>query len=114
MHYLHSYLLIFINVCIQTAAALFGAPLVGYLTSGMIDENAEKGVADPQKAGALAYNLFLLSTLFWAACCFFWALMAYNIDPDLIGSKKEGTKLGEHDDEEDAALTAGIQLPQIA
>mmetsp|Transcript_9370 Transcript_9370/g.20937 ORF Transcript_9370/g.20937 Transcript_9370/m.20937 type:complete len:489 (+) Transcript_9370:222-1688(+) len=99
----------------KTSAAVFGAPLVGYLTSGMIDEDAEKGVADPQKADALAYNLFFLSTLFWAACCFFWTLMAYNIEPDLIGSKKEGNKLDEHDDEEDAALlvAASIQPPQM-
>ena len=46
----------------------------------MIDETAEEGVASPEKANALAFNIFALSTLFWVLCCFFWLLMAYFVD----------------------------------
>ena len=53
---------------------------MGYLTSGMIDETAEKGAASPEKAHALAYNIFALSALFWALCCCFWLIMACVVD----------------------------------
>ena len=82
---------------------------MGYLTSGMIDETAEKGVADPQKAHALAYNLFSLSILFWAACCFFWVLMAYKIDPKQ-SSKKEYNKLGQREKNDGTDIAPSIQL----
>ena len=44
----------------------------------MIDEatSTEKGVASPEKAHALACNIFALSALFWFLCCCFWLLMA--------------------------------------
>ena len=54
--------------------------MVGYLTSGMIDETAEKSTASPEKAHALAYNIFALSALFWALCCCFWLIMACVVD----------------------------------
>ena len=54
--------------------------MVGYLTSGMIEEKAEKSAASPEKAHALAFNIFALSALFWALCCCFWLIMAYVVD----------------------------------
>lgn len=113
----------------KTAAAIFGAPLVGYLTSGMIDETAEKGVASPEKANALAYNIFVLSTLFWILCCCFWCLMAYFVDSNAtsgVRSGKGGIEYAELGQREDAvgmakekiasgeAMGRGIELLQVA
>lgn len=113
----------------QTAAAIFGAPLVGYLTSGMIDETTEKGVAAPEKANALAYNIFVLSTLFWILCCCFWCLMAYYVDSNAasgVRSGKGGVEYAELGQREDAAsksketiasseaMGRGIELLQVA
>lgn len=59
----------------KTSAAVFGAPLVGYITKHMIDEHAEVG--NGIKADTLAFNLFCLSSFFWAICAAFWLLMAH-------------------------------------
>ena len=70
----------------KTAGAIFGAPLVGYLTRNMIQmkEGGEGGAGGPEdaamKAGALAWNMFGLSTFFWGMCSVFWVGMAYTID----------------------------------
>ena len=56
----------------------------------MIDETTEKGVASPEKANALAYNIFVLSTLFWILCCCFWCLMAYFVDSNTISGVRSG------------------------
>lgn len=73
----------------KLSGAIFGAPLVGYLTSNMLakgggtgDSAAESGEADvpglsQEKAHALAFNLFFLSSLFWAICSFFWVIMSF-------------------------------------
>ena len=64
----------------KASGALFGAPLVGYLTSRMLpqDQWQETGVSQ-EKAGALAWNLFALSSFFWMLCAFFWLLMAWTM-----------------------------------
>mmetsp|Transcript_32989 Transcript_32989/g.97341 ORF Transcript_32989/g.97341 Transcript_32989/m.97341 type:complete len:181 (+) Transcript_32989:1681-2223(+) len=113
----------------KTAAAIFGAPLVGYLTGSMIDETAEKGVASPEKANALAFNIFALSTLFWVLCCFFWLLMAYFVDSTTVSGSRNGkggmeyAKLGQREEDEaetgvanNDAMTAGsgIELLRVA
>jgi MFS family permease len=65
----------------KASGAIFGAPLVGYLTSKMLttDQMHEKGVISQEKAHALAMNLFGLSTFFWSICATFWLLMAYTL-----------------------------------
>ena len=72
----------------KTSGAIFGAPLVGYLTGHMI--KLKEGVGDQQqrlqekemeeKAFTLAWNLFGLSTFFWGVCACFWIAMAFTID----------------------------------
>jgi MFS family permease len=67
----------------KASGAVFGAPLVGYLTSNMLaasQEQNEEGGASEEKAQALAFNLFFLSSLFWAICACFWVLMAFTIE----------------------------------
>ena len=66
----------------KTSGAIFGAPLVGYLTGHMVkmrDSNSQYTTQEEmsQKAHALAWNLFGLSTLFWAICACFWVAMAF-------------------------------------
>ena len=97
----------------------------------MIDESAEKGVASPEKANALAYNIFVLSTLFWILCCCFWCLMAYFVDSNAasgVRSGKGGVEYAELGQREDAvgtgnsnetiasseAMGRGIELLQVA
>lgn len=73
----------------KTSGAIFGAPLVGYLTShmvGMQKEGTTDQVEMEQKASALAWNLFGLSAFFWAACAAFWVGMACTIE-DMAFSK---------------------------
>ena len=65
----------------KLSGAILGAPLVGYLTSHMLakgEQEAEGGKLQ-DKAHALAFNLFFLSTLFWLICAFFWAVMSFAI-----------------------------------
>jgi MFS family permease len=68
----------------KTSGAVFGAPLVGYLTSNMVKMKDEASATNLEemtmKAGALAWNLFGLSSLFWTLCAIFWVGMAYTID----------------------------------
>jgi len=64
----------------KTSSAVFGAPLVGFLTKRLFDatNNAsdEAALTNHEKADALAINLFVLSTLFWFVCAYFFVLMA--------------------------------------
>lgn len=73
----------------KTSGAIFGAPLVGYLTSNMVkmkDEVISTSKEDmAANAGALAWNLFGLSALFWTICAMFWVGMAYTIDSASTG-----------------------------
>ena len=76
----------------KASGAIFGAPLVGYLTSDMLSSSNSKGEEEgssQEKAHALAWNLFLLSSLFWSICAFFWVLMAFSIqkNPNQITRK---------------------------
>ena len=95
----------------------------------MIDESAEKGVASPEKANALAYNIFVLSTLFWTLCCCFWCLMAYFVDSNATSGVRNGKgsiEYAELDQREDVvgkakekfasgeAMGRGIELLQVA
>ena len=59
----------------KSSAAIFGAPLVGALTSRMINKEESGEMPDHEKAQALAWNLFRLSSLFWGLCAFFWLMM---------------------------------------
>lgn len=65
----------------KTSSAVFGAPLVGFLTKRLFDAtnnnvSDEAALTNLEKADALAFNLFVLSTLFWFVCAYFFALMA--------------------------------------
>jgi MFS family permease len=64
----------------KASGAIFGAPLVGYLTSNMLtkEELNTMGVSEG-KAQALAFNVFLLSAFFWSICAFFWVAMAVTL-----------------------------------
>jgi predicted MFS family arabinose efflux permease len=90
----------------KASGAIFGAPLVGYLTSSMLptEEDGGRDVHDqdsPEKAHALAYNLFFLSSIFWTICATFWVLMAYTwkrsggfqFDGDSAASGKESASV---------------------
>lgn len=57
----------------KISSSIFGAPLVGFLTKRLFDENLVS--TDLEKSRVLARNMFLLSTIFWAACAYFWARM---------------------------------------
>mmetsp|Transcript_11919 Transcript_11919/g.23759 ORF Transcript_11919/g.23759 Transcript_11919/m.23759 type:complete len:316 (+) Transcript_11919:338-1285(+) len=61
----------------KTAGAIFGAPLVGYLTAGMI-AGAEAEGPSIGKAQSLAYSLFSLSALFWGISGACWTTMAFT------------------------------------
>ncbi|KNC82539.1 hypothetical protein SARC_05187 [Sphaeroforma arctica JP610] len=66
----------------KASGAIFGAPLVGYLASNLIDGLREAGdgsesIYADEKAGALAFYLCVLSSFFWALCSMFWLLMDY-------------------------------------
>jgi len=61
----------------KTAGAIFGAPLVGYLTAGMI-AGAEAEGPSIGKAQSLAYSLFSLSALFWGISGACWTAMAFT------------------------------------
>lgn len=64
----------------KVSAAIFGAPLVGYLTSKMLKhKNSVLSHEHEEKSSALAYQLFWLSSLFWMICAFFWVLMAQSM-----------------------------------
>jgi predicted MFS family arabinose efflux permease len=65
----------------KTSGALFGAPLVGLMTDRILATSmSQELVPDKEeKARALAYNLFLLSSIFWGVCSFFWVIMLFAI-----------------------------------
>jgi len=80
----------------------------------MIDETAEKGIASPEKANALAYNIFVLSTLFWVLCCFFWLLMAYFVGSKTISSHKGGAQYAKlNQREEEGVGNTGAIVSQV-
>ena len=64
----------------KASGAIFGAPLVGYLTSHMMteDEMNTTGIS-VGKAEILAKNIFLLSGTFWIVCALFWVAMAVTL-----------------------------------
>ncbi|KAL7537021.1 hypothetical protein ACHAXR_008409 [Thalassiosira sp. AJA248-18] len=57
----------------KTSSAIFGAPLVGFLTKRLFDENLVS--TNQEKARVLAKNMFFLSTFFWGVCAYFFVLM---------------------------------------
>ena len=64
----------------KTSGALFGAPLVGYLTDHMMKTHDRLNDMNPdQKANTLAWNLFGLSAFFWVICAIFWVGMFVTI-----------------------------------
>jgi MFS family permease len=82
---------------------VFGAPLVGYLTSNILatsHEQNEEGGASQEKAQALAFNLFFLSSLFWAICACFGVLMAFTMkerdyyEYDILQTSAVGGRFG--------------------
>jgi hypothetical protein len=91
----------------KTSSAIFGAPFVGYLTKHMMDEEAfgalQYNAID--KAHALAFNLFVLSTLFWGLCAIFWLLMGRALDSNVAGIKGV-------DDEDESLLIKDSEMSQ--
>jgi MFS family permease len=71
----------------KASGAIFGAPLVGYLTSKSILNDTEN-VDGPssEKSQALAWTLFGLSSLFWSICAMFWLLMGFSMKQDNVVS----------------------------
>ena len=70
----------------KASGALFGAPLVGYLTDRMLGGDEEP---QAQKANTLAFQLFFLSGLFWTICSLFWLLMLSTIEKSLNISRSD-------------------------
>lgn len=54
----------------KTSSAVFGAPLVGYLTNKLFDDNII--LTNQEKARLLARSMSFLSTFFWGVSAFFW------------------------------------------
>lgn len=87
----------------KASGAVFGAPLVGYLTSGMLAQGKIQGTGSisHEKAQTLAFNLFGLSSFFWIICAIFWLFMGYTMRND-VGNKQSqknfGGTLNENDD----------------
>ena len=71
----------------KTSSAVFGAPLVGFLTKRLFDENIIS--SNTEKARVLAMNMFLLSTFFWGICAYFFVLM---------GRAEKNRKLSQQDE----------------
>lgn len=64
----------------KASGAIFGAPLVGYLTSHMMTQGEmNTGGVAAEKAQILARNIFFLSGAFWTLCAFFWIAMAVTL-----------------------------------
>lgn len=63
------------------SAAIFGAPLLGFLTNHVLlsKDDDEATLSNEAKASALAHELFILSSLFWIICAFFWVFMARSM-----------------------------------
>jgi len=79
----------------KMSGALFGAPLVGYLTKNMLSNHQDSTAAEEEAdtdtetttttenqegAHALAFNLFILSSFFWFVCAVCWAIMSVVIN----------------------------------
>eukprot|EP00977_Amphora_coffeiformis_P018199 scaffold6301_cov165-Amphora_coffeaeformis.AAC.2 len=79
----------------KLSGAILGAPLVGYLTSHMLakGEKEADGVKMQEKAHALAFNLFVLSSLFWLFCAFFWAVMSFAVKRQDRANKENKVEL---------------------
>ncbi|CAJ1952224.1 unnamed protein product [Cylindrotheca closterium] len=75
----------------KASGALFGAPLVGYLTSNMLGGD-EADEPPAEKARTLANNLFFLSSLFWTICAGFWIGMGMTIQQSLSISQAPDDK----------------------
>eukprot|EP00553_Chaetoceros_curvisetus_P008128 CAMPEP_0204624460 /NCGR_PEP_ID=MMETSP0717-20131115/10204_1 /ASSEMBLY_ACC=CAM_ASM_000666 /TAXON_ID=230516 /ORGANISM="Chaetoceros curvisetus" /LENGTH=496 /DNA_ID=CAMNT_0051639855 /DNA_START=95 /DNA_END=1585 /DNA_ORIENTATION=+ len=84
----------------KASAAIFGAPLVGYMTSHILHAKQEDTVGsmivtvgNDERAWVLARQLFILSTFFWVLCAFFWILIAQytNNIPSLSVDKRYGS-----------------------
>ena len=76
----------------KASGAIFGAPLVGYLTSKSILNDSEHLSVEgysAERSHALAWTLFGLSSLFWFMCAIFWVLMGMTIQPDQIALKSK-------------------------
>lgn len=43
----------------------------------MLQGDEDNGDSLMTKADALAFNLFLLSSIFWSVCAFFWLIMLF-------------------------------------
>ena len=54
----------------KTSSAVFGAPLVGYLTKKLFDGNLV--LTNREKARYLARSMSFLSTFFWCVSAYFW------------------------------------------
>lgn len=76
----------------KVSGALFGAPLVGFLTHRVLKAKDSIVVSNAEKSSVLAYQLLFLSSLFWAICAFFWILMARSMEASLSQSRND--KLG--------------------
>jgi len=63
----------------KACGAILGAPLVGYLTSNMLSEDESGNQSNNEKAHALAFNLFMLSSLFWFICGCFWLATLFTL-----------------------------------
>jgi Na+/melibiose symporter-like transporter len=74
----------------KASGALLGAPLVGFLTNRMLESNNQEENSNEEKAQALAFNLFLLSSIFWSACAFFWVVMLVTIHRSKKPSSSDG------------------------
>lgn len=57
----------------KTSSSVFGAPLVGFLTRRLFDENLVS--TNREKARVLSKNMFILSTFFWGMCAYFFMMM---------------------------------------
>mmetsp|Transcript_15074 Transcript_15074/g.32707 ORF Transcript_15074/g.32707 Transcript_15074/m.32707 type:complete len:444 (-) Transcript_15074:358-1689(-) len=78
----------------KTSSSIFGAPLVGFLTKRLFDENLVS--TNQEKARVLARNIFLLSTFFWGICGYFWFIMGRSEQHrnEMLFREKEEKKKG--------------------
>lgn len=80
----------------KISSSIFGAPLVGFLTRRLFDENNVN--TSQEKSRVLARNMFLLSTFFWGMCAYFWALM---------GRAERRRKRAQHEQEKNSRYVEG-------
>lgn len=70
----------------KMSSAVFGAPLVGYLTKKLFDDNIV--LTNREKARLLARSMSFLSTFFWCVSAYFWT----RIGKAELNRKKMNTK----------------------